>query len=51
MATGAPILAEEALEGVCPLPCRLVGEGEPFALKVMGASVIDAAIREGASAK
>lgn len=34
IAAGAPILAEEAVEDVLPLPRHLVGEGELFALKL-----------------
>jgi repressor LexA len=47
IAAGAPILAEEAVEDVFPLPRQLVGEGQLFALKVVGDSMIDAAICEG----
>jgi repressor LexA len=47
IAAGAPILAEEAIEDVYPLPRQLVGEGQLFALKVVGDSMIEAAICEG----
>ncbi|WP_435058367.1 transcriptional repressor LexA [Streptomyces sp. bgisy060] len=47
IAAGAPILAEEAVEDVLPLPRRLVGEGELFALKVVGESMVDVAICDG----
>ncbi|MFJ1869415.1 transcriptional repressor LexA [Streptomyces sp. NPDC088097] len=47
IAAGAPILAEEVVEDVLPLPRHLVGEGELFALKVVGDSMIDAAICDG----
>ncbi|HTM85508.1 MAG TPA: transcriptional repressor LexA [Mycobacterium sp.] len=47
IAAGGPILAEEAVEGVFPLPRELVGEGELFLLKVVGESMIDAAICDG----
>ncbi|MCZ0983931.1 transcriptional repressor LexA [Streptomyces diastatochromogenes] len=47
IAAGAPILAEEAVEDVLELPRSLVGEGELFALKVVGESMIDAAICDG----
>ena len=44
IAAGGPILAEEAVEDVFPLPRELVGEGSLFLLKVVGNSMIDAAI-------
>lgn len=44
IAAGAPILADEVVEDVLPLPRHLVGEGELFALKVVGDSMIDAAV-------
>jgi repressor LexA len=47
IAAGAPILAEEAVEDVLPLPRHLVGEGQLFALKVVGDSMIEAAICDG----
>ncbi len=47
IAAGGPILADERLEEVIPLPRRLVGEGELIALKVVGDSMIDAAITDG----
>ncbi|MEY2229369.1 transcriptional repressor LexA [Streptomyces sp. BF23-19] len=47
IAAGAPILAEEAVEDVLPLPRHLVGEGELFALTVVGDSMIEAAICDG----
>lgn len=47
IAAGGPILAEEAVEDVFPLPRQLVGEGELFLLKVVGESMIDAAICDG----
>lgn len=47
IAAGGPILAEEAVEDVFPLPRELVGEGELFLLKVVGESMIDAAICDG----
>lgn len=42
-----PILAEEAVEDVFPLPRVLVGEGSLFLLKVVGESMVDAAICDG----
>ncbi|MEO8814292.1 MAG: transcriptional repressor LexA [Mycobacterium sp.] len=47
IAAGGPILAEEAVEAVFPLPRELVGEGELFLLKVVGESMVDAAICDG----
>ena len=47
IAAGGPILAEEAVETVFPLPREIVGEGELFLLKVVGESMIDAAICDG----
>ena len=47
IAAGGPILAEEAVEEVFPLPRELVGEGTLFLLKVVGESMIDAAICDG----
>ncbi len=47
IAAGGPILAEEAIEDVFPLPKQLVGEGTLFLLKVVGDSMIDAAIADG----
>ena len=47
IAAGGPILAEEAIEDVFPLPRDLVGEGSLFLLKVVGESMVDAAITDG----
>ena len=47
IAAGAPILAEQLVEDVFTVPRRLTGEGEMFALKVSGDSMIDAAICDG----
>ena len=47
IAAGGPILAEEAVEDVFPLPRELVGEGALFLLKVVGDSMVDAAICDG----
>jgi repressor LexA len=47
IAAGGPILAEELIEDVYPLPKELVGEGTLFMLKVVGESMIDAAIADG----
>lgn len=47
IAAGGPILAEEAVEDVFPLPRELVGEGALFLLRVVGDSMVDAAICDG----
>lgn len=47
IAAGGPILAQEAIEDVFPLPRELVGEGSLFLLRVVGESMIDAAITDG----
>ena len=47
IAAGGPILAEQLIEDVFPLPRALVGEGTLFLLRVTGDSMIDAAISDG----
>jgi repressor LexA len=47
IAAGGPILAEERVEDVFPLPRQLVGDGQLFLLEVSGESMIDAAICDG----
>jgi repressor LexA len=47
IAAGGPILAEEMVEDVFPLPRALVGDGTLFLLRVTGESMIDAAISDG----
>lgn len=47
IAAGGPILAEERVEDVFPLPRQLVGDGQLFLLEVSGESMIDAAICNG----
>ena len=47
IAAGGPILAEEAVEDVFPLPRQVVGEGTLFLLQVRGDSMVDAAICDG----
>ena len=47
IAAGGPILAEQMVEDVFPLPRQLVGDGDLFMLKVTGESMIDAAICDG----
>lgn len=46
IAAGGPILAEQHVEDVMPLPRQLTGEGELFMLQVRGDSMIDAGIFE-----
>ncbi len=46
IAAGGPILAEQAIEEVFPLPKEIVGEGSLFMLKVSGDSMINAAIAD-----
>ena len=47
IAAGGPILAEEHVEDVFPLPKQLVGDGTLFLLEVRGDSMIEAAICDG----
>lgn len=47
IAAGGPILAEEQVEEIFPLPKTLVGDGTLFLLEVSGDSMIDAAICNG----
>ena len=47
IAAGGPILAEQAIEDVFPLPREIVGEGTLFLLQVKGDSMLDAAICDG----
>jgi repressor LexA len=47
IAAGGPILAEQLVTDVLPLPRELVGDGTLFMLKVVGDSMIDAAISDG----
>ncbi|MGH3372949.1 MAG: transcriptional repressor LexA, partial [Nocardioidaceae bacterium] len=47
IAAGGPILAEERIEDVFPLPKSLVGDGTLFLLEVVGDSMVDAAICSG----
>jgi len=47
IAAGGPILAEQEIEEVFPLPKAMVGEGTLFMLRVKGESMIDAAICDG----
>ena len=47
IAAGGPILADESVEDVIPLPKQLVGEGSFIMLRVVGESMINAAITDG----
>ena len=47
IAAGVPITAEQQVDEVFPIPRRLVGKGDLFMLKVVGESMIDAAICDG----
>ena len=47
IAAGGPILAEQVVEDVFPLPRQVVGEGTLFLLQVQGDSMVDAAICDG----
>jgi repressor LexA len=47
IAAGGPILADERVEEMLPLPRTLVGEGTLFMLEVRGDSMVDAAICDG----
>ena len=47
IAAGIPITADQQVEEIFPLPRQLVGKGELFMLKVVGESMIEAAICDG----
>jgi repressor LexA len=47
IAAGSPILAQHSIDDVIPLPRQLVGEGNLIMLKVVGDSMIGAAITDG----
>lgn len=47
IAAGGPLLAEQVVEDVFPLPRQVVGEGTLFLLQVVGDSMVDAAICDG----
>jgi repressor LexA len=47
IAAGGPILAEQSVEDVLPLPKDLVGQGTLFMLRVVGDSMVEAAITDG----
>ena len=47
IAAGGPILADQSVDDIMPLPRQIVGSGELFMLRVQGDSMIDAAICDG----
>jgi len=47
IAAGAPILADEQVEEMLPLPRELVGQGELFMLKVRGDSMTEDGVFDG----
>lgn len=47
IAAGAPIMAEEQVEEIYPMPADLVGDGTVFMLEVHGDSMIEAGIYDG----
>ncbi len=47
IAAGSPILAEQDIEDIYPLPTELVGNDPVFMLQVRGDSMIDAGIHDG----
>jgi repressor LexA len=47
IAAGGPILADQVVEDVFPLPRQVVGEGTLFLLQVKGDSMVEAAICDG----
>ncbi|MGH3886043.1 MAG: transcriptional repressor LexA [Pseudonocardiaceae bacterium] len=47
IAAGGPVLAEQAVEDVFPLPKEIVGGGSLFLLRVVGDSMVEAAITDG----
>ena len=47
IAAGGPVLAEETIEEIFPLPRQIVGEGTLFLLKVVGDSMTGASIGDG----
>ena len=47
IAAGGPVLAEEAVEDVFPMPRELVGDGVLFMLRVTGESMIEIGINDG----
>jgi repressor LexA len=46
IAAGGPILADQSIEDIVPLPRQLVGDGQLIMLRVVGDSMINAAIAD-----
>lgn len=47
IAAGTPVLAEEHVEEIYPMPADLVGDGNTFMLEVSGDSMVEAGILNG----
>ena len=47
IAAGTPILAEEHVEDIYPMPADLVGDGTTFMVEVSGDSMVEAGILDG----
>jgi repressor LexA len=47
IAAGTPVLAEEHVEDIYPMPADLVGDGNTFMLEVSGNSMVEAGILDG----
>ncbi len=47
IAAGSPLLAEEDIEDILPLPTQIVGNDPVFMLRVRGESMVDAGIFDG----
>ncbi|MBA2426159.1 MAG: transcriptional repressor LexA [Actinobacteria bacterium] len=47
VAAGTPVLAQENVEDIYPMPADLVGDGNVFMLEVAGDSMIEAGILDG----
>jgi repressor LexA len=47
IAAGSPLLAEEDIEDILPLPTQIVGNDPVFMLRVRGDSMVDAGILDG----
>jgi repressor LexA len=47
IAAGVPIISDESVEEIVPLPRQLVGGGDLIMLRVAGESMINAAIADG----
>lgn len=47
VAAGSPIFAEQDIEGYLTIDASLVGDGDTFAVKVKGQSMVDAGLSDG----